>query len=502
MSYAALAEHHRRLFHLRHVEAMVSWDEATMMPPGGEDARAAALSSLRGLIHEQATHARLLDLFGVARAESKTLSAWQRANLRLMEREWLRATALPRDLVETMSRAESRSEQAWRKRRPANDFAGFLPFLAEVVRLKREAAQALGEKLGMDPYDALLDEFEPGERAASIAPLFERLRTTLPEIIAKAVETQAHERVVVADGPFPIDRQQWLASELLRRVGFDFGHGRLDVAPHPFCSGVPTDVRITTRFDLNDYTKSFASVLHECGHGKYQQNLPRDWLDQPVGAGRSTNLHEGKGVFFDMQVGRRRAFLEFAAPIIAKAFPDAVARTPEAFKPDNLLLQLTRVRVGLVRVDADEATFPCHVILRFELEKALIEGALSPKDLPEAWDAGMREMLGLGTLGNDRDGCLQDVHWPCGLFGYFPTYTMGALAAAQLFAAIERACPDVNDQIRRGEFGFLDSWLREHVWSQGSVEGGLALIERATASPLGTQAFEEHLRRRYLLRES
>jgi carboxypeptidase Taq len=500
-SYAALVAHHRRLFNLRHVEAMASWDEATMMPDGGGDARAEALSTLRGLIHQEATHERLSDLFRLAVQELPDLTPWQQANLRAMEREWVRATALPRRLVEAASQAETRSEQAWRKLRPDNDFAGFLPLFREVVRLKREVAQALADKLDLSPYDALLDEYEPGATAESIGPLFARLRAYLPALIAKAVEKQASERVVVSDGPFPQDRQQWLVTRLMRAVGFDFNHGRLDASPHGFCSSVPTDVRITTSFDAVDFTRAMMGVLHECGHGKYQQNLPPEWLDQPIGAGRSTFLHESQSLLLEMQVGRSRAFLEFAAPLIAEAFPVAAGRAPASFHAENLFLQLTRVRPGLIRGDADEATYPCHIIIRFEIERRLIDGALRPEDVPEAWDQGMHEMLGIRTGGNDRDGCLQDVHWPAGMFGYFPTYTLGALIAAQLFGAVEAAHPDVHDQIRRGDLRDLDGWLRQRVWGQGSSLVGLALVERATGRPLSTDAFEQHLESRYVLRQ-
>jgi carboxypeptidase Taq len=502
MSYAALVKHYRTLFHLGHVDAMVSWDEGTMMPIGGGDARGEALSALRGVIHQQATHEKLSGLFAAAAKEAAALSPWQQANLRLMERDWVRATALPRGLVEAMSRAQSRSEQAWRKLGPDNDFAGFLPFFREVVGLKREAAQTLGDKLALSPYDALLDEYESGARAASIAPLFARLRAFLPGLIAKAVEQQSREPVTACEGPFPVDRQHWLVLELMRRLGFDFDHGRVDAAPHPFCSCVPTDVRIAVHYDVDDYINAMMGVVHEAGHAKYQQNLPNDWLDQPVGAARSTNLHESQSLLHEMQVGRSRAFLQFVAPIIAEAFPAAVARGREAFNPENLFLRLTRVNPGVIRRNADEATYPCHIILRFEIEKGLIDGSLRPEDVPEAWDVSMREMLGLPTRGNDRDGCLQDVHWPAGMFGYFPTYTLGALIAAQMFDAVKRAHPKVNEQIRRGEFHVLDGWLREHVWSHGSLWGSMELVERATGSALSTEAFEQHLERRYVLRES
>ena len=502
MSYAALAEHHRRLSQLHHVEAITVWDESTMMPVGGGAARAEALSTLRGLIHEHSTRENLADLFAVARAEAVNLPEWQQANLREMERQWVLATALPQGLVEAMSRAELRSEQAWRTHRADNDFSGFLPFFRDVVRLKREVAQAWADRLSLSPYDALLDSYEPGARSSLMEPLFSRLRSFLPGLIKKVMEQQVRESIATSQGPFPAKRQRWLCLELLRRIGFDFHHGRLDVSHHPFCGGVPTDVRITTRYDVDDYTKSLAAVLHESGHAKYEQNLPGAWLDQPIGAARGMSIHESQSLLFEMHVCRSPAFLEFAAPFIAEAFPDSFTRTPEAFSPENLFRQLTRVKPGLIRADADEATYPCHVVLRFEIERALIDGSLHPEDVPEAWDAWMRQMLGLATLGNDRDGCLQDVHWPSGLFGYFPAYVLGAMTAAQLFRAARDAHPNLMTQIRRGEFRGLDSWLSKNIWSQGSFLEAQALVARATGSPLSTEAFEQHLERRYLRRES
>jgi carboxypeptidase Taq len=276
----------------------------------------------------------------------------------------------------------------------------------------------------------------------------------------------------------------------------------LDTSHHPFCGGVPTDVRITTRYSTSDYSKAMMGVLHESGHAKYEQNLPRPWLGQPVGLARGMSIHESQSLLTEMQVCRGRAFLEFAAPFIAGAFPDTATQAPEAFTPENLFRRLARVKPGLIRVDADEATYPCHIMLRFELEQRLVDGSLRPEDVPEAWDAGMREVLGLSTRGNDRDGCMQDVHWPAGLIGYFPSYTLGALTAAQLFRAARRALPELTDQLRRGELGALDAWLREKVWSQGSFLSTADLIEHATGSVLTTAAFEQHLEYRYLQRES
>jgi carboxypeptidase Taq len=500
MSYAALAARYRRLFHLQHVEAITSWDEAAMMPPGGGEARAEALATLRVLCHELGTDAALSDLFGGAEAEASAgkLDAWQKANLREMKRQYVRDTALPGALVEACSLAESRSEQSWRALRPRNDLAGFLPLLREVVARKREMAAALSERLGLGLYDALLDGYEPGARTATLDPLFADLRAFLPPFINKVVELQASRPVVTPRGPFPVDRQRWLGLAIMKQVGFDFEHGRLDVSHHPFCGGVPRDVRITTRYDDADFTKSFMGVLHETGHAKYEQNLPGAWLDQPVGRARSMGVHESQSLLQEMQVSRGRPFLDLVAPMVREAFPELAVAQPQAFSPENLYRHYTRVRPDYIRVDADEATYPCHVILRYEIERRLIEGSMQVEDIAEAWDASMRALLDLSTGDDHKNGCMQDVHWPAGLFGYFPTYTLGALTAAQLFQAARRALPSVDRDIAAGQFTRLNQWLRENVWGKGSLLETTSLLTEATGAPLSAAAFKAHLEARYL----
>jgi len=500
MHYDTLAARHRRLNHLGHVEAIVGWDEATMMPEGGGEARAEALATLRVLAHEMATESSIADLIDGAKNEARRgeLDAWQTANVREIERLYIRETCLPAELVEASSRAESRSEQAWRRLRKENDWASYVPLLEDVIARKREIASALSSRLDLSPYDALLDGYEPGMRAATIDALFADLRGFLPGLIAAVVERQRAEPVIVPKGPFSVERQRALGVEVMKRVNFDFRHGRIDVSHHPFCGGVPRDVRITTRYDEGDFIKSFMGVLHETGHAKYEQNLPAPWLDQPVGRARSMGVHESQSLLQEMQVSRSPEFLRFVAPLVREAFSNSAEAQPEAFTADNLRRLYTRVRAGFIRVDADEATYPCHVILRYEIERKLVEGTLQVADIPEAWDASMRALLGLSTAGNFKDGCMQDVHWPAGLVGYFPTYTLGALTAAQLFAAARRALPDLSDQIAAGDFKPLDAWLRAHVWSQASLRTTPELITEATGEPLGTESFKRHLRARYL----
>ena len=502
MTYAALEEHFRRLSRLEHLDAIASWDEAAMMPPGGGVARGAALATLKGMIHAEASAPRVGELIAAAESDVGKLDGWQRANLREMKRGFIRATAVPSALVEAASLASSTSEQAWRKLRPNNDWQSFRPLLEEVVRLQREVASALAGTLGLAPYDALLDGYEPGVKTEQIAPLFAELGRILPDLIGHAMERQSSQPAILPEGPFPTESQRKIGLELMRRLGFDFEHGRLDTSHHPFCGGVPEDVRICTRYDEQDCLSALLAVLHETGHAKYEQHRPPAYLDQPVGRARSMSIHESQSLLLEMQVCRGHEFAEFLAPFLSQAFPNA-ARVPanggvSALSVENLSRVLLRVRPDFIRVEADEVTYPCHVVLRFEIERALIEGTLAVKDIPERWDEGMVRLLGLSTAGNFRNGCMQDVHWPAGLFGYFPTYTLGALTAAQLFEAARAAQPGLGAAIARGDLLGLDSWLDEHVWSRGSLLETGELVRAATGAPLGTGAFERHLRRRYL----
>jgi len=280
----------------------------------------------------------------------------------------------------------------------------------------------------------------------------------------------------------------------MEQIGFDFEHGRLDVSAHPFCGGTPDDVRITTRYDESDFARALMGVLHETGHALYQRGLPAQWRLQPVGRARGMAVHESQSLFLEMQVCRSRAFLTFAAPILRETFAD----DGPGWDADALHRRQICVKRSLIRVDADEVTYPSHVILRYRLERAMIAGDLVPADLPGAWADGLRQLLGI-VPANDREGCLQDIHWYDGVWGYFPTYTLGALIAAQLFEAAREAIPDVLVAIGRGEFAPLLGWLRERVHSKGSLLSTSELVENATGRPLGTASFERHLHDRYLV---
>lgn len=493
-AYPQLEARFRRLSLIGGAQAILGWDRSVMMPTGSAEDRAEQSAALGVIAHELISSPEVGDLLASAEQRTADLDAWQLANLREMRRAWVHSTALTSDLVERRSRAISRAEMAWREAKAKNDYAALLPHLQAVLDVTREAGQAKAAKLGCSVYEALLDEYEPDGRTARIDQLFTDLEAFLPPLLGAVLERQASRpQPLPLPGPFPIETQRALGLEMMKAVGFDFAKGRLDVSAHPFTGGTPDDVRITTRYDEADFARALMGVLHETGHAMYEAGLPTHWRHQPVGTSRGMAIHESQSLLLEMQACRGRAFIDFAAPRMAAAF----GGTGAAWGADNIHRLYTVVKPGFIRVDADEVTYPLHVILRYRLERAMIAGDLKLADLPGAWNEGMEKSLGVRPS-TDTLGCLQDIHWPDGGWGYFPTYTMGALAAAQLFAAARAADPDIEPRLARGDFAPLYHWLRENVHSQGSLLSTDALLEQATGAPLGTAAFKAHLKARYL----
>ncbi len=498
-AYDRLKDRFARQTHLDDAAEVLGWDQSVMMPPGGAAARASQLATLRTLSHGLLTAPEVADWIHQAeRDEAADLSDPDRANLGLMRRTWRHATALPPDLVEARSLACSTCEMAWRQARADDDFSLVAGPLARVLDVTREVAAAKASALALAPYDALLDSFEPDARADGIAALFDALRADLPALIDDALSAQG-SAPGTPTGPFPAAKQRALARRLMATLGFDFDHGRLDESLHPFCGGTPDDVRVTTRYDESDPTGALMGVLHETGHALYERGLPAAWRDQPVGRALGMATHESQSLLIEMQACRSPAFLSFLAPLMAeylgRGSADGAAWTAET------LTDLTRrVRPGLIRVDADEVTYPAHIILRFDLERALLAGDLALDDLPGAWREGMQSLMGV-PVPTDRDGCLQDIHWYDGAFGYFPTYTLGAMTAAQLFQAALAARPSIPEDLTRGDFSALLGWLRDTVHGLGSSLSARELLIRATGEPLNADIFKAHLRRRYVERE-
>ena len=496
MSFAKLDAHLKKLEALSHAQSMLGVDEAVMMPHGGGDKRAEAMAGLAGLYHDMAASQEVGDWLAAADAED--LQPEQRVALREQKRSYLNLTCLSSDFVQKQVAARMRSEQLWRSLRPAGDWTGFLPALSNVISLAREEAQMRADVLKLAPYDALIEQFDPGSRSDHISPVFAELKSFLKGFIPQALEVQARRH---AERPprtftstFPISRQKALGEEMMRTVGFDFNHGRLDVSHHPFCGGVPTDVRMTTRYDESDFLSALMGVLHETGHGLYEQGLPKIWSHWSVGSARGMAVHESQSLFVEKQIGRNPAFWEWALPVVKQYLGEEAL---PGWNHADIMQHVHRVKLGFIRVDADEVTYPMHVILRYELELELIAGRMEARHIPDAWDAKMTEYLGLSTKDNLKDGPMQDVHWPSGAFGYFPSYTLGALLAAQQWAAIEKRTPGLDDAMRRGDLGVLNNWRRDNIWARASSLPTPDLIEAATGEQLTARHFIAHLKKRY-----
>jgi carboxypeptidase Taq len=431
----------------------------------------------------------------LAEAEAEGVAdPWRAANLGLMRHAYIRATALPPDLVEAQARANSACEKVWREARRLSDFAMVRAHLEEVVRLTREAAVALAPALGLDPYDALMDGYQRGMRAAEVGKVFGDYRAFLQQALPQAEEQQARNPPPQRPaGPFPVAAQEALCRRLAERLGLDFAHARLDRSAHPFTGGTSSDVRITSRYDEADFTQAVLAVVHETGHALYERGLPEAWARQPVGEAAGMAAHESQSLIVEMQACRSDPFLAWLGPELRAVFGGADA----AYRPDNLARLWRRVERGFIRVDADEMTYPAHVILRFQLEQAMVAGSLQVADLPGAWNDGFRALLGIEPP-DDRRGCLQDIHWYDGALGYFPSYTLGAMAAAQLMAAARRDMAGLDAALGRGDLSPLLGWLRAKVHGEGSLLEFNALLTKATGKPLDPTDFEAHLTARYL----
>jgi len=488
MSFAKLDELCRIHSAIDHAQAILGADEATHMASGGGEERASAMGRLAAMSHEMLTAPEVADWIAAARQEN--LDPDQQAAVREFARVHANMTALTAQFVERQTNARMRSEQLWRKLRPNGDWKGFEPALSELLELAREEASMRGAALGLDPYDALIEQHDPGSRAGEIEKIFAELKQFLVDFVPEAEEAGRRRKAPNGLREFPVEAQRELGIHLMKAVGFDFEHGSLSVSVHPFCGGVPTDVRITTRYRNGDFLSALMGVLHETGHALYEQNLPRKWHHWPSGRARGMAMHESQSLFSEKQIGRNPAFWRFALPFVREKL--GVDWTIE-----EIVAAVLEVKRGLIRVDADEVTYPLHVILRFELERELISGSLSVRDIPQAWDEKMKANFELSTIDDPKDGPMQDVHWPAGVFGYFPSYTLGALLAAQQWQAVVKALPDVETDIAAGRFDRINDWRRDNIWSQASVRSADEITRKATGSALNAQPFIEHLKERY-----
>ncbi|MBY7649535.1 MAG: carboxypeptidase M32 [Candidatus Liberibacter europaeus] len=490
-SYNELHNLFARLSRFHHLSSIASWDMHTMMPIGGSKARSEAMAELNLLQHQLLTNQKTSQLLD--QAEQETLGEVEQANLLEMRRHYNNAIQIPESLVEAKSLAGARCENAWRIQRHANDWAGFVENLREVVKLSREEATIRSKSSGLSPYDSLLNLFEPGMSSHELDTIFGDVKSWLPDLLQKVVTKQDKTSVILPKGPFSIEKQRALGIKVMNLLGFDFNAGRIDVSSHPFCGGVPEDVRITTRYNENNFINSLMAIIHETGHALYEQNLPREWLGQPISLARSTAIHESQSLLFERQLARNSDFLKILRLLIIEQLGEQ-----PALEEDNFIMLIQRVKVGLIRVYADDVSYPAHVILRYEIEKSLIEGDIEVEDIPALWNEKMSSYLGLDTVGNYKDGCMQDIHWSCASFGYFPTYTLGAMYAAQLFHCLKRNVPNLSTDILQSDLSNLFNWLKNNIWSNGSRYTTDVLITKATGEKLNPRYFREHLENHYL----
>lgn len=464
---------------------LLSWDQETVMPEKGQRRRGEVLATLAGLSHRTLVSEQMLEAVEAAEAEAETgsVEAAQAAEART---EVERARRVPEALETAFALSRSEALAAWQEARRAADFSSFQPHLERQVGLVRERAEALAA--GGPRYDALMQEFEPGATVAELDPLFAHLHAELAPLVQAAADSDAHPDESVARGSFPAEAQRGFVEKMASGIGFDFRAGRLDKAAHPFCSGAGNgDVRLTWRWDEKDFRPALFGVIHEAGHGLYEQGLPSDWARTPLGRDAGLGIHESQSRLWENRVGRSRAFWDWAMPTFREAFP---GQTPDA---DALWKALHTCKPSPIRVEADEATYDLHVLLRYGMEKALVGGEIEVRDLPELWRSRSEELLGL-TPKDDAEGVLQDIHWAMGLFGYFPTYTLGNLYSAQLHAAADRDLGGLDALHARGEFAPLLGWLRERVHGHGRRLRAAELVERATGEAPDPSYLVNHLR--------
>lgn len=465
---------------------LLGWDERTYLPPKGSAFRADQMALLAKMSHEMLTSPRIGDRLG--ELASASLDSDEAVNVREIRRVHDRAVKVPSWLVEELARTTTRAQNVWQEARGKNDFASFAPWLEKIVALKREEAAAVGYK--ESPYDALLDEYEPGATARQITGIFHELRGELVPLVAEIADSGKKPRKDLLTREFPLDRQRLFGESAAAAIGFDFAAGRLDVTAHPFCSGIgPGDCRLTTRYAVREFNQGFFGILHEAGHGIYEQGLDPDRFGTPLGQAASLGIHESQSRLWENQVGRGRPFWEHFFPRARQAFPGVL----DDVALDDWLFALNAVERSFIRVEADEATYNLHIILRFELEQALVSGDLKPRDAAGAWSEKFRQFFDL-TPPTDALGCLQDIHWSMGGLGYFPTYTLGNLFAAQFMAAARRDLPGLDDDFRRGQFDRLKSWLNASIHRQGQRHRAGELCRLVAGEPLSHRPLIDYLR--------
>ena len=486
-SFSDLCELAREAALLESISSLLNWDERTLMPPEAGEYRADQIAYVAGLLHRKRTDPRIGELLSELGDDADPHSD-RGATIARIRRDYEKQTKLPAELVEEISRATVLGQQSWVTARENDDFATFAPKLEHIIDLRRQEAEAIGYEENI--YDAPLDEYEPDESTANVSRVLAELRNDLVPLVAAIADSGRQAPIEILQRSYPVDLQEQIGRQAASAIGFDFQRGRLDVTHHPFCSGMgPNDCRITTRYDKYFFSGAFFGTLHESGHGIYDQGLRTEQFGLPPGTYVSLGIHESQSRMWENMVGRSRAFWEYFYPTMQETFPQSVGDV----SLDDFFFAINDVRPSLIRVEADEATYNLHIIIRFELEQALLAGDVPIPDLPAAWNEKYREFLGIEPP-NDADGVLQDIHWSAGLLGYFPTYSLGNLYAAQLFATADEELGGLDEQFARGEFTPLRSWLNEKVHHPGRCYSAAELAQRITGKPLSHVPLIDYLK--------
>lgn len=477
-------------YNLGSVLGLLGWDEQVNLPPASADQRARQMGMLSEMQHELATDREIETLLRELESNWETLNPREHTIVKHARKDYDRATRLPASYVTEKTMLDSQAYHAWVKARKNNDFAAFAPFLKRQVAMSIRGAELLGK--GDNPYDYQIDLFDPGMNAATIESLFNTLKKELVPLSRTILDAPVQARTKELRG-FPVEKQKAFLEEVTQTLGFDYQRGRIDVAVHPFCSGNAADTRLTTRFNENVPLDSLFSSIHETGHGLYEQGLPMDQLHNALGQAVGMGIHESQSRLWENQVSRSREFWQFFEPKYRAAFPEQLA----GLSSDDLYLAVNAVRLCPIRVDSDEVTYNLHIILRFELEKKLIGGELTVEELPAEWNRLSQEIIGL-TPPSDKEGVLQDVHWSGGMFGYFPSYCLGNMIAAQLWYKVLEEIPGLPGDFSEGKFERLLAWLRDRIHRHGKLYDTQTLVQRVTGEPINPKHLIRYLKDRYL----
>lgn len=473
---------------LQSISSLAQWDNDVTMPKEGYRLRQDQMMFLSGQIYQRLNNPKIAELID----KCENLDEWQQANLNLIRKSYLRNKAVDQKLVEETTKASLNSELHWREARKNNDFKLFSKYFSPLLKLVQETSNREAEVLNLSPYDALLDSYDPGRKSAEIDVIFSDLEAFLPNFIGKVREKQNNQKIIQLNSKFAFEKQKAVGILCMKALGFDLDKGRLDVSTHPFSCGLsPDDVRITTRYDENNFLSGLFGILHETGHGIYEQNLPLQYKYQPISKACGMTIHESQSLFFERHVGVTESFFRWLEPLLAKEFGAS-----EALSAKNLYKLSTKIDDSLIRVDADEVTYPCHIIMRYKLEKAMLSGDLPIEDLPQAWDEESLKLFGAKpkTL---SQGCLQDIHWAWGAIGYFPTYTLGAIFACQINEHLNKKM-NINSYIEKGNFKPIIDWLSKNIHNMASKTDADELILESTGLKLNINNFKQFLSNKYL----